>query len=385
MQFQTKQLKKVMPILKRTLATANSMPILSDVQFHPNPKRGVMRLVTTDLEQSTGVDVWCGQSKGDTDMPFAIAHKELAAFLKTADDDIVSIDCEGNSERATLVTGEAMVMLRCALPDAVPTPQSIHQSEWTKGTPQMVAAMDAVVHSVSVDETRYNLNGVYIKPSEVGTLFIATDGHRLSLRDVAGAHFKSVETPIIVPRRFWLAAGMLARKAPERCKFASDGRYWAMRMGSVEIITRLIEGEFPNYTQVIPDYDRSHTVHVNREEMLAAVRTISVGLREETSKEDRKAYGKWRNKPMRFSFVNANTVCVEATNSDSVVTLNHETIVSAGLVETQVCFRAKYVIEMLESLHFDTVSMCVPNDLGPVRFDDGYGGEALEVVMPMRA
>src|SRR5262249_10273713 len=134
---------------------------------------------------------------------------------------------------------------------------------------------------VSADDARYNLTGVYWEPIDGGKSlrFVATDGHRLALIE-RPLNAPTKIKPAIVPkrtltelRRILGGAGEGEENAAVRCGFSEN--HAVFQIGSVTITSRLVDGQFPDYGQVIPKPSEK-AVKVGRQEFSEALRRVSL-------------------------------------------------------------------------------------------------------------
>src|SRR5579862_447514 len=137
------------------------------------------------------------------------------------------------------------------------------------------------VFAVSVDETRMNLSGIYLERPQAGKLrVVATDGHRLSLitRNVDGA---SAGAGVIIPRKGVVEISKVMESGDEPVTLTIQGGVAHASRGAVELSMRLVEGEFPDYKQVVPQKSERH-LSVGVEPLLAALRRVSIVSSERT-------------------------------------------------------------------------------------------------------
>ena len=136
--------------------------------------------------------------------------------------------------------------------------------------------IDRTIFSVSADEMRFNLGGVLVEIVEPGEVrMVGTDGHRLAVvsRAVAGA-----EPPhaIIVPRKGVVELRRLLESAGDaEMDLILSAKEVRLRDESVELFVRAVEGEFPDYRQVIPK-EVTSVLRLKRDEILNAVRRVSL-------------------------------------------------------------------------------------------------------------
>ena len=149
--------------------------------------------------------------------------------------------------------------------------------------------IDKTYFSISNDETKYNLNGVFAKinssDDETKKLFfIATDGHRLSMikKDVDDNEIHEFKKGIIFPKKGIFEVRRIAEEEDSVLQFGFMENNAVIKKDNTIIIMRLVDGEFPDYERVIPKQNEFSVV-LNRYDFLHALRRISV-LSNEKSK-----------------------------------------------------------------------------------------------------
>ncbi|MBI2375747.1 MAG: DNA polymerase III subunit beta [Deltaproteobacteria bacterium] len=112
--------------------------------------------------------------------------------------------------------------------------------------------IDRTLFAVSTDETRFNLTGVFIEPTANGLRMVSTDGHRLSLVERAVEEKVPLKKGVIVPRKGVIELRKLLDDAggPGRLGFVENSAVF--ERGELVLTTQLLEGQFPDYQQVIP-------------------------------------------------------------------------------------------------------------------------------------
>src|SRR5215470_15192065 len=137
--------------------------------------------------------------------------------------------------------------------------------------------IEKTLFAASPDESRPNLSGVYLEALSTGKLrMVASDGHRLAIieRDVG---LKNAESwpHVILPRKGLIEARKLLEKDEGETDFALHGPTAVLKKGTTELSMRLVEGDFPDYQQVIPK-EKKITVSFPREAFLSAIRRLLV-------------------------------------------------------------------------------------------------------------
>lgn len=223
--------------------------------------------------------------------------------------------------------------------------------------------------AVSVDETRVNLSGIYVDRSEANLLrLVATDGHRLAMvtRTIEGL---TPSNSVILPRKGIIELRRLLEGGDEPVSIATKPPVVHASRGPVELSMRLVEGEFPDYKQVIPSKSTRHLT-VGLEAFEAALRRVSL-VSSEISHGIRLAAERGT---LKISSVNPDRGEAE---EEIEAEFEGEPVV--------VGFNARYLLDVLNVMNPGArVEMSLGDELSPgiLRGDDDR--EFLYVVMPMR-
>ena len=140
-------------------------------------------------------------------------------------------------------------------------------------------AVGQVARAASKDEARPVLTGVLLEISREGVVLVATDSYRLAVRDLVAT--ADGEAKAIVPERALTEAGRAAVDQKSGVEASVDASQVAFRVGSLTLTSRLIEGEFPNYRQLLPENVESRLT-ISRQQLLDAVRRVGLLARDTT-------------------------------------------------------------------------------------------------------
>jgi DNA polymerase-3 subunit beta len=156
----------------------------------------------------------------------------------------------------------------------------------------LVEALRQVVRAASNDDARPLLTGVLMTTEAKAVRLVATDSYRLALRDLHGTATLGESGDVLVPAR---ALGELQRLSPAGASAGGDGEGPGAEVGiapgltditftsgQVQISTRLLEGTYPDYRQLIPE-QYPNRLHVGRESLLAALRRVRLLVRDNTT------------------------------------------------------------------------------------------------------
>jgi DNA polymerase-3 subunit beta len=223
---------------------------------------------------------------------------------------------------------------------------------------------------VSTDESRYVLNGIFISLKDHKMTMVATDGRRLALVDGEVDIAEKSGGEFIVPAKaVYELNRLLQEKGDLEIKFGENQAAFTMKDDkgfSVLVITKLIEGNYPNYRQVIPA-ETKERVPLNREEFLQALRRAEI-MTSEKANSVKLTFGK-------------NNLAITA-NSPEVGEARETLAVNYKGKEIAIAFNPRYLIDALSALSEDEVFFELIDELSPGVLK--INGPFLYVVMPMR-
>lgn len=234
--------------------------------------------------------------------------------------------------------------------------------------------IEKTIHCISNDETRYHLNGVYFHPYNEGGKksfrMVATDGHRLSLveRVTTDNASELSDVGVIIPRKGLNEIRKLLDHVNKSVEMAIDGAQLVIKSGSTVLMIRLIEGRYPNYQQLIPR-NLSENLAVNRESLISSLKRVSL-----------------------FSNQKSKGVTLTLTKNRMEISSNNPELGNAREIidveylgkDLKISFNAKYILDVLNSIHDESVQLQFNDQLSPglVRPIDDLSYTC--VVMPMR-
>ncbi len=229
--------------------------------------------------------------------------------------------------------------------------------------------LDLTSFAISTDETRVSLNGILIEGTDDGKLrIVATDGHRLAMidRPIEGA---SSGSSAIVPRKAVVEIRKILENGEEDIDLiVGDGVAYVIR-GPVEMSMRLIEGEFPDYNQVVPKKSPK-VAKVDAASLLAGLRRVSIVSSE-------------RTKGVKFE-LSKGKLELSTINPD-VGEGSEEVEVDFGGAAVNVGFNARYLIDLLGVLSGDTeVQIGLNDEVSPGTVRIAEEKSYSYIVMPMR-
>jgi DNA polymerase-3 subunit beta len=347
----------------------NAMPILVNVLLDAQGTN--VKIFATDLEVSL-TDQAPAQVKEAGRV--AVNAKSLFEIVKELPDAPIDLEKKENNW-LKISQNRAVFNIVGMSPEEYPIFPTFTTREFLKIEPQVLGEMiEKTIYAVSMDETRYHLNGVFLETkNEGGQLsfrMVATDGHRLSLVDKkVDNSVKNVNNGgVIVPRKGLHEIRKLLDGVENPVELAIEGAQLIVRNGSSLLMIRLIEGRYPNYQQLIPQNLREYLL-VQREPLLASLKRVSL-LSNTKSKGVTLTLGSGR---------------MEITsNNPELGDAKEEIEVQYKGKEIKVGFNAKYILDVLTSMQDEVVRFEFNDQLSPGLIRPHEDTSYTCVVMPMR-
>ncbi|MBJ93163.1 MAG: DNA polymerase III subunit beta [Rickettsiales bacterium] len=306
-----------------------------------------------------------------------LAARQLFDIARLVPTDQVEFDLAANGSTMQITSGKSSFkVLGLAAEDfpAIPDPGEMTGFKLEGGA--VKALVDKTLFSISSDDTRSGLNGAYVEPAEVNgrslLRFIATDGHRLS---ISGQPFAEELTDaprsVLLPKKGLAELRKLVDEgnSEEPWKVAFTDTQAVFQRGNVAFSMRLLEGDFPDYNQVVPSQWQRRLV-VDRDALLQALRRVSILAPE-------------KSHPVRFAIEHGRLVIVARQPEAGEAREEVEAQVEGD--DLAVGFNARYFLDALNVISGDTVAVEMGDSLSPclVKPGDGDSDESF-VIMPMR-
>jgi DNA polymerase-3 subunit beta len=347
------------------------MPILANVLLSTEGKgkSGTMELAATDLEvgirsvHTAAVDKAGG---------LTVSARKLYDIVRELPDEAVHLAATDNAY-LELRCERARFTLAGTAPEEYPSLPDFAPGRLVKLQAAVLSAMiERTMYAASLDETRYNLNGVHFEvvPEDGKIRMVATDGHRLALVDRSvGADVAGLASGVIVPRKGLAELKRLVdEEDADEIELGFEGNSGLARKGTVTLLMRLIEGEFPNYSQVIPK-SAEHVVTLPAEILLRVLRRVALLSAE-------------RSRAVKFELASG-VLTVSSSNPD-LGEAQEEIDVDYDGSGLAIGFNAKYMLDALGSLSSKEVRLGLRDANSPAEIRPTDDAESLAVVMPMR-
>lgn len=372
------ELSRALSLAQGVVQRKNTMPILSHVLLDAGAN-GKLTLSATDLDVGVRTERACEvTAPGSVTIP----ARALADMVRELPGPDVTLKRLPN-QHVEVKSGRTRAKLMALSADEFPSlPPYADAAFVSLDTTLLTDMVDKTLYAASQDETRYNLNGVLFEPpglngsSADGPLtMVATDGHRLVRVERAfdGAAKFALKAPVILPRK---GLGELRRILgsadaggdEKTIELGFKDNHAVARRGNTLLGMRLVDGQFPDYKQVIPKL-ADKIVRIARQDLVDSLKRVSVLAQD-------------RMQPVKLA-LGKDQLVVTCTNPDAGEISDDVPVEYAGQ-QIEVAFNARYLIEALQSLDDKNVLLKLIDNLSPGLLVGVDEPRHLCVVMPMR-
>lgn len=359
----TENLLRSLTRLGRIISPKTQTPILQCIKIEA--KKDGLYLTATNAE--TTETVWVG-GKIEKEGELCVSSKVLMDFVSSLPPGTTSIELSEEILHVSCLGFKATIPTFLA--NEFPVSAVFDKEKATKINKKTLSlALLGIIFSSATDEGRPVLTGVKVRRVEDKTQFVATDGYRLSVKTIETEI--SGLTDLVIPAKALVEVSKIALEEKEEDEIylgLIGSNQIGFVVGDTTIITRLIEGQYPNFERIIPKIYTTK-IKTNKEQFLRAIKSAAIFARD-----------------------NANIIRLSLMDGKILVTANAPQVgenkieVEASIEGDggEIAFNSKFLAECLMNLSSDEVIFEMTGSLNPGVFkpvgDDSY----FHIIMPVR-
>jgi DNA polymerase III subunit beta len=350
--------------VSRAVSTRATIQALSGILLTASEGKVTLAATDNDLSLETAVAAEIAE-EGTVLLPGRL----LAEVARSLADDTVSIESREAERDVEIRSGSSSFHLRTLPAEDFPRlPAASEEPGLKLPAPVLEASIELVARAASRDDMRPVLTGVFVSGSDSELTMVATDSYRLAVKRTALEAALGGEIEANIPARALRELGrILSQEGAEEATIWLLENQAVFAAGPVTLTTRLIDGQFPNFRQLLPEsYD--HDVRLPRAEFLEVTRRVSQLAQ--------------RNAPLRLSFT-AGELTVAAETPD--VGDATETMPAAFEGEDlEIGFNPEFLKEGIESVEGEEVLLRLISPLRPGLLQPVENDDFRYLVMPIR-
>ncbi|NNC89817.1 MAG: DNA polymerase III subunit beta [Akkermansiaceae bacterium] len=346
--------------VQHVVSTRTTLPILSNVLIEAAGNE--LRLTTTDLDVGVSGTVEAEVSKeGSTTLPV----KRLVSIIRELPSAEVDIEIDGK-DVASITSGPSFFkIIGLAKGEFPPLPDFKDAKDYKISQELLKESLRRTSYAISSDETRYVLNGIFAAFKEGKLTLVATDGRRLAMVENDLEFPASHETDFIIPTKAVQELQRLLGSEGD-CLLRLSESQVSFEIGSSLIVSKLIEGNYPNYRQVIPSETRERLT-IGREALLETTRRVSLLSSEKSNS-------------VKLMLADGNLDVM--ANSPDIGEAKESMAVNYDGKEISIAFNPEFLMAPLRNLEDADVQLDLIDEMSPgvIRAQGAF----LYVLMPMR-
>lgn len=365
LKIQKEEIQHALQRIQGIVDKKTTMPILSHFLLKANKTASLM---ATDLDIALKGPVKA-EIKGRGGL--CIPARKLFEIAKEVEGDILLEVQDNNWIKAT--SGKSTFKLMGLPEEDFPSLPEVDKSEELSLRADALKAMiDKTIYATGESDTRYTLNGLLLhfmpKKKNIEVRVVGTDGHRLSVISAAIENNLSEEKKIILPKKAAVELRKLLEGCSDDVSLSINRNHIFFTIEGTVLTSRLIEGTYPNYEQVIPK-NNEKKVTVDKLSFLKALRRTSIMSRERTNAV------RLDLEPGKITLISMNPDIGEAR--EEIAAQYKGDPITIG-------YNARYVMDILQAMEGESVIMELQEPLSPTLLQEENNKDYTCVVMPMR-
>lgn len=359
-------LSKALVTVGRVVSSRSSLPVLGNVLLSTDSSR--LKLAATNLE--IGINYWIG-SKIEQEGSITIPARLLSEFISSLP--AGNIELAGSETNLTLKTPHYQSTINGIAADEFPLiPEIKTKAILTLPASQLHDAISQIVVAASLDENRPVLAGVYFYINDDQLVLAATDSFRLAERRLNLKDKPNKELSVIIPTRTIQELIRIVNDATGDVQMFIDENQVMFKVDSIELTSRLIEGQFPNYQQIIPEKVET-TAIVDNAEFSRITKVASLFARENAGsiRLEIQAEGQVT--------ISSSTAQVGENNSTAECEVRGD--------DGEISLNSRYLSEALGTIKSKRVDFSISGKLNPCVIrpeEEPKDGSYLHIIMPLR-
>jgi len=345
-----------------------TLPILSNILIEA--KNSKVKITSTDLDIIYFEEMSVQELKveGATTTSSSILY-DIIRKLQTNTKVELSLL---NPNKLKLISGNSKFNLLCLPPDNFPlSEENIEQKNFEISSKKLLKLLNKTKISISNDETRHYLNGIYLHKTKLENKSflcgVATDSHRLSSSSLEIDSSTNIE-PVILPKKTIFQLISLLEQDNSAIKISNDKSKIKFEMNNCVLISKVIDGRFPDYNKVIPK-DNDKVLQIKLDDFKNSIeRVTTVSLD--------------RSEGLKMSITkDAVQLSVNSPNSGEG-TENIKAIFNSN--DLDISFNSRYLIDIASQIENESIVINLKDPGSPVLIKDFADKNSFYVVMPMK-
>lgn len=356
-------LSRGLGIVGHMVSARTTLPVLNNILI--KTEKGRLTLSATDLE--IGISTWIG-SKVDKDGAITVPARLFSEYVSANTDKTINLELKDTTLHLDSEHFKANIKgIEASEFPLIPQVKEISQMEISAA--DLKSGINKTVFASAVDETRPVLAGVYFKDAAGKLKMVATDSYRLAEIGINLSVKVNKEINFIVPQRTMMEIGRLIDESLEKVEIKVGENQVQFKLGPTIVVSRLVEGSFPDYEQIIPASIKTK-VELKTADFANALKMASFFARESANN-------------VKLVFKKPKTLNIVAVSPQMGDNISELTGVLTG-DDLEIAFNAKFILDCLGAIESEEITLELAGSLSPGIIRPKKEKEYLYIIMPLR-
>jgi DNA polymerase-3 subunit beta len=361
LQVTQENLNRALGTVARVANSRGTLPILSNILVKTVNNR--LSIAATNLD--IAITHYIGAKVGD-EGSVTVPARLMQDFVGSLPAGVIELELE--ETKLHITTDQYKSVVNGIGADEFPVMPAIEGGKsWKISGTVLKRALQQVIFAASADESRPVLTGVLLQSVDGGLFMAATDSYRLAEKSLGTS---TQEVQLLVPATAMHDLLRIVSDFEDDVKVTHDDQQVLFQVGDVDLVARLIDGNYPDYRKLIPSEFAVEAL-IKRADLLNVTKVSSLFARESagsiTIQVDEKA----------------GTLSIHSIASQ----LGENTATADGKIsgDGQITLNSRYLLDALHALSGDDVSFCFNGKLEPTLIKDPAGSDYLHIIMPLKS
>jgi DNA polymerase-3 subunit beta len=357
-------LKAGLSVVGRIISSNNTLPILSNLLI--KTENGQLKISSTNLEVAITTQVRC---KVEEDGEITVVGKTISELVNNLPNKNIILESSGSDLK--IDTENYHTSIKTLPAEEFPLIPNVENGKVVSLDSQdLKTSLDQVVFAASTNQTQPEISGVLFGYNESGLVVAATDRYRLAEKKLQAKEKQNGEHQAIIPQKTLLELSRIIGGQKGLVEMLFNETQVCLRFNDTQIISRLIDGHYPDYKQIIPAEFKT-TVVTEKQGLVNALRTVAVFSQSSNS--------------AKFSFSQSRQTLVLAAESSELGKSEVELPAKIEGLDVEVVLNHHYVLDSLASINSANVIMKIIDDNSPSLILPEGTNDYIYLVMPIKS
>lgn len=360
-----KELERALGIVDKAISPNNTLPVLNNILIKAEGKKLYFSSTNLEIAISCVIDADV-RSEGAVTVPARL----LSGYVSLLNDEKVELSL-GDGVTLSINSSSSHTKIKCINADEFPLIPKIEKGKkFTLKLDDLYQAITETVFAASVNTSRPVLSGVFLRGSGDTLNFVATDSYRLAEKRLKVVGKLGEEISCIIPgRTMQELQKIISRVGVKEVEVNVADNQILFKADGIELISRLIEGKFPDYEKIIPTGNKT-SLEVSVEDFSLVLKRVSLFARE-----------------------NNNSVSLSVTNDGKMIVSSEETKVGEEKAEVfvkiegennKISLNSQYLLDVLTHISEDKIRFMVNDKVSPAVIKPLKGDDYVYIIMPLK-